>query len=427
MENENLSLIDELKALLEQNVESIKDQVEAIKIQFYRSERTAEAEEAFKALLADYKQRRAEIAKKTEAEQQQNLLRKENIIAQMKELSESDTEDVMGKLQKVRELQAEWKTIGPVPATKVQETWKQYNLYQEQFYDKVKINIELRDLDLKKNQELKSKLIETAESLAEHANVVEANRILQQLHEEWAEIGPVARELRDEMWNRFKEASSVINKKHQAHFDELHKKEEENLEKKQALIAQLKEIDLEAIKSNKAWDEATEKVQNIQTEWRKIGFAPKKVNQSIYEEYRQLCDAFFKAKTAYYKQIRDVFSDNLKRKQDLLAKVEELKNSTEWRETTDAIMALQAEWKTIGPVARKFSDDIWKQFSDACDTFFNAKREANKAEHEAYLQRKAEAQQARKAADDAEAKRVAKMKPNEMWEAIGSKWKVTKK
>lgn len=426
-ENEKQSLIEELKNLLEQNVAEIKEQVEALKTQFYRSDRTEEEESAFKALLEDYKQRRQVIAKQTAEEQAQNLLRKENIIAQMKELSETDTDDVMGKLQKMRELQAEWKTIGAVPAQKVQEIWKQYNLYQEQFYDLVKINIELRDLDLKKNLELKTALCEAAEKLMANANIVEANRCLQQLHEEWAEIGPVARELREDLWNRFKQASSVINKKHQAYFDEIHQKEEENLAKKQALIDQLKQLDLESLQSGKAWDKATEIVQQVQQEWRTIGFAPRKQNQAIYDEYRTLCDAFFKQKTAFYKGVRDVFAENLKKKQALLAKAEELKSSTEWKATTDALIALQQEWKTIGPVARKFSDDIWKKFSDTCDEFFEAKRVAAKAEHDAYVAKRAEAAKAVKAQADAEAKRVAKMKTSDMWEAIGEKWKVTKK
>lgn len=434
MENEKQSLIDELKGLLEQNIEEIKDQVEALKVQFYRSERTAEEEGTFKELLADYKARRAEIAKRLEAEQADNLKKKEAILAEMKTLSETETDDVMANLQRVRELQAEWKTIGAVPAPKAQDVWKQYNLYQEKFYDLVKINIELRDLDFKKNLELKTKLIEAAEALMQSESIVEANRVLQQLHEEWAEIGPVARELREDLWNRFKEASTVINKKHQAYFDELHKKEEENLAKKQALIERLKAVETAGIKSGKGWDEATERVQAIQTEWRQIGFAPKKMNQAIYDEYRALCDGFFKAKSAFYKEIRDTFSENLKQKQALIARVRELKDSQEWKETTDAIIAIQNEWKAIGPVAHKISDEVWKEFTSVCDEFFNAKREAGKAEREArqqeWEQKKAERkarEEARKADEAKQEAKIAKMKPNEMWEAIGNKWKVTKK
>lgn len=392
MANEKQELIDELKTLLaEQNVMEIKEQVENLKARFYRDERTEEEEAAFKALLEDYRKRRAEVAKKVEAEQAQNLLRKENILEQMKALAESETADVMANLQKVRDLQAEWKTIGPVPVTKAQEVWKRYNQYQEQFYDLVKINIELRDLDFKKNLEMKTLLCEAAEKLMDNPSIVEASRALQQLHDEWAEIGPVARELREDLWNRFKEASTVINKKHQAYFDDLHKKEQENLEKKQAIIEALKQIDVEAIKSNKAWDEATERIQAMQNEWRTIGFAPKKHNQAIYDEYRTLCDNFFKAKTAFYKSLRDELTENLQKKRDIIARAEELATSQDWKETTDAIIALQAEWKTIGPVARKYSDELWNKFTAVCDTFFEAKREAGKAEREALRQKRVEA------------------------------------
>lgn len=396
MANEKQALIDELKALLEQNVTEVKDQVDGLKNQFYRQynpEEDAALEAQFRDLLTVYKTNRAEALRAQEAEQAQNLQRKEAIIAEMKAMAEADAADVMENIKKMRELQAEWKTIGQVPAPKVQEVWKLYNQYQEQFYDLVKINIELRDLDFKKNLEAKTLLCEAAEKLAEKESVVEASRALQQLHEEWAEIGPVARELREELWNRFKEASTIINKKHQAYFDELHQKEQDNLVKKQAIIEQVRAIDPMAIKSNKLWDEATEKITALQAEWRTIGFAPKKFNQSIYDEYRAACDAFFQQKTAYFKGLRDELGDNLKKKRDLIARATELKTSTDWKEATDAFVALQAEWKTIGPVARKYSDEIWKEFSAICDEFFNAKREAGKAQREAQQQKRAEARE----------------------------------
>lgn len=401
MANEKQPLVDELKALLEQNVTEVKDQVEELKNKFYRqyheeqaalkkaAEEAAaaageqlenwqpvmdEIENEFRGLLAQYKEKRAEVQKQLEADMAQNLLRKENILSQMKSMAEAETADVMDNLKKMKELQAEWKTIGPVPAQKAQEIWKLYQQFQEQFYDLVKINIELRDLDFKKNLEMKTLLCEAAERLKENPNIVEASRALQQLHDEWAEIGPVARELREELWARFKEASSVINKKHQAYFDELHGKEQENLEKKQAIIARLKEINIEGIKSNKQWEDLTKKVQEMQNEWRSIGFAPKKQNQQIYEEYRALCDAFFKAKTQFYKTMRDVFGENLKRKRELIAKAQELFDSETWQDATEAMVALQREWKTIGPVARKYSDELWKKFTEICDGFFEKKR-----------------------------------------------------
>ena len=422
MANEKQQFVDELKELLQKNVAEVKEQVETLKTQFYRqyhqeleaqkkaaleaAEAAGEAlenwlpsfdelEQEFRELLSTYKQRRAELQKQIEEEQQQNLLRKENILTQMKEMADAETADVMDNLKKMRDLQAEWKTIGSVPATKTQEIWKNYQQYQERFYDLVKINIELRDLDFKKNLEMKTLLCEAAEKLQENPNIVEANRALQQLHDEWAEIGPVARELRENLWNRFKEASSVINKKHQAYFDELHAKENENLEKKQALIAQLATLNsqLSTLKTNKQWDEATEKVQAIQQEWRTIGFAPKKQNQTIYNEYRELCEAFFKAKTAYYKGMRDELSENLKKKRELVEAAEALKDSIEWTETTNKLIELQTAWKKVGPVARKYSDDLWKRFTAACDNFFEAKREATKEIREQYAQKRAEAKE----------------------------------
>ena len=412
MENEKLTIVEQLRTLLsEGDVTAIKEQVAELKNHFYRevhqeqealkkaAEEAGETFEAvvdeteltFRQLLNDYKVRRDEVIKKQAAEQEQNLLRKENIIAQMKDLANPETADVMADLKKMRDLQAEWKTIGQVPAPKVQELWRQYNLYQEQFYDLVKINIELRDLDFKRNLEAKTALCEKAEALDANNNIIEANRLLQQLHNEWSEIGPVARDQREALWERFKAASTIINKKHQAYFDALHQREEENLAKKQALIERLKEIDLTKLKSNKAWEEASEKIQAIQQEWRTIGFAPKKFNQTIYDEYRALCEQFFKAKAGFYKTTRDMFSENLRLKRELLAKAEELKSSQEWQEATQKFVELQNEWKKIGPVARKYSDDIWKQFTTACDAFFEAKREATKQEREAFKQRREKA------------------------------------
>ena len=409
MANDKQTLVEELKALLDQDVKEVKEQVEELKNKFYRqyheeqaalkkaAEEAAaaagqalenwqpvldETEQVFREMLNTYKAKRAEAQKALDEEMQQNLLRKENIIAQMKEMAESETADVMDKMKRMRDLQTEWKTIGQVPATKTQEIWKQYNQYQEQFYDLVKINIELRDLDFKKNLEMKTLLCEAAEKLKDNENVIEASRALQQLHDEWAEIGPVARELREELWNRFKEASTIINKKHQAFFDTLHAQEQENLQKKQALIEQLKTLDWSNLRSNKAWDDMNAKIQSVQEEWRKIGFAPKKQNQSIYDEYRAIVDSFYQAKTAFYKQMRDTFSMNMKRKRELIARAQELASSDAWQEAQKALIALQTEWKTIGPVAHKYSDALWKEFSETCDSFFNRRREANKTARE---------------------------------------------
>lgn len=415
---EKAELMEQLKALLGNDVNEIKEQVEDLKNQFYRiyrqEQETArkkaeelgeqleeykpvvdEIEQNFRELLQIYKTQRAEAAAKREAEQKDNQLRKEHILDLMKNLAESETADVSGSMQQMRDLQAEWKTIGQVPAPAVASLQKQYAQYQEQFYDLVKINQELREYDFKKNLEQKTALIEEAIALQEKADIVEANRILQKLHDEWAEIGPVARELREELWAKFKEASTVINKRHQEYFDQLHQKEQENLEKKEALVAQMRDLDFEGITSNKQWDELTEKVQALQAEWRTIGFAPKKNNQIIYEEFRSYTDKFYAAKTAFFKGLRDELSENLKKKKELVAAAEALKDSTDWREASDKFIELQKQWKEVGPVARKFSDDVWKQFTAACDYFFEQKKAARKADHEAYLQRQADRQQKR--------------------------------
>ena len=434
MANTRQEIIEELKALLDQDVTAVKEQVDHLKTQFYtlestpaeQAEEAAEApeqaaeesaedpiEEQFKALLAQYKAKRAELAAAEAKEQADNLARKQAIIDEMQKMVEGASADgVMDNLPHMRELQAAWKTIGPVPAPKTQEIRKAYQSLQEQFYDLVKINIELRDLDFKKNLELKTLLCEAAERLQDNTNIVEASRALQQLHDEWAEIGPVSRELREELWNRFKNASTVINKKHQAYFDELHSKEQANLDAKRAIIEQLQAINAPIVNGEpwnaKRWEAETEKVQALQNEWRKIGFAPKKHNQSIYEAYRAECDRFFHAKTEYFKDIRDSFNTNLKHKRELIASVEDIvgafelsRNGNEmveltkeqWNEATQKIIALQAEWKTIGAVARKYSDELWQKFSEACDAFFNIKRETIRDER-----KKAKGERAERAA-----------------------------
>ena len=413
---DKVELMEQLKALLGNDVTEIKDQVEELKSQFYRIYRqeqetarkqaeeegveytpqTDETEQEFRQLLQVYKAQRAELAAKREEEMKQNQLRKERIIEMMKQLAASETADVSDNMQQVRDLQAEWKSIGPVPAPMVATLQKQYAMYQEQFYDLVKINYELREYDFKKNLEQKEALIAEAIALQDKADIVEANRILQKLHEEWAEIGPVARELREDLWARFKEASTVINKRHQEYFDQLHQREQENLQRKEALVAQVRDLDIEELKTNKQWDEATERVQALQAEWRTIGFAPKKHNQIIYDEFRSYTDRFFAAKTAFYKGLRDELSGNLAKKRELVSQAEALKDSTDWRETSDKLIELQKRWKEIGPVSRKYADDIWKQFTAACDYFFEQKKAARKADHQAYLERQAARQNQQK-------------------------------
>ncbi len=402
VEHTKETILEQFNALLQDQVSDIKEQAEQLKTQFYRTlnqEKEAlrkqiedaqedyqpvidELEQNFRQLWTVYKERRAEEASKREAEQKQNQLRKENIIEQLRTYAESETADIAENMQHVKELQQEWKTIGKAPATVENQLGKLYNAYLERFYDLVHINNELREYDFKKNLEQKTQLCEQAEALAAQTDdVVGTFRSLQTLHEDWKNIGPVARELREDIWNRFKEASTIINKRHQDFFEQLHNQEEENLQKKQAIIARLQEIDLTTLTTNKLWDEATEKLIAMQTEWRTIGFAPKKFNQQVYEEYKAICDKFFAAKNEFYKTLKAGLAENLAKKRELLRQAEELKDSTDWKKATDTFVRLQQTWKEVGPVARKQSEELWAQFSAACDHFFAQKKAANQGQH----------------------------------------------
>lgn len=408
-------LVDKLKDLLADQSVEIRQQVEQLKTTFYRqykqevaamqkkAEEASEelsntvvdgyikTEEAFRSLMNEYKQRRQQEHEKTLHEQAENLQKKEAIIEELKTLSESEMTDVMTNLQRVRQLQQDWKNIGAVPPTDATRLWKEYNNYQEKFYDLLKINNELREYDFKKNLEAKTALCEEAEKLTESNDIVSASRNLQRLHDEWANIGPVARDLREQIWTRFKTASTIINKKHQDFFNRLHAQENDNLQLKQGLIDELKQIDLEQIKTSQAWEEATKQVNDIQQRWRQIGFAPRKQNQAIYDEYRALCDAFFKAKSDYFRSAKETAQQNLQKKYALIEKAEALKDSTEWKSVTDQLVKLQQEWKTVGPVARKYSDEVWKRFTAACDHFFEQKKQAGmgqRSEERENLQKK---------------------------------------
>lgn len=383
MTNTTKELLEELKGLVDQEVETAKEQIDALKAKFYRmDDRTPEDETALKEILAGYRAERQKMAAENAAKIEANEHAKSEILNRLKELAESETADVLQSLNEVRELQARWKEIGQVSAQRVQEYAKRYNQYLEQFYDLVKIDIELREMDLKKNLELKTKLIEEAEQLMKSQAIIEANRRLQELHEEWAKIGPVARDLREALWTRFKEASTAINKSHQAYFDALHKQEQECLEKKQALIAKVKELREQTVELTvKQWDALAEQVKALQAEWRTIGFAPRKYNQAIFEEFRQELDAFFQA-----------------RKENVAALRQQAKQRHQ------EYLERQAERE------RKHQEYLQRQ----------AEREARAEE------RKARAEE-RKAQEAEEEKRIAKMKPNEMWSAIADKWKVTKK
>ncbi len=347
-------------------------------------------EENFKAQLSLIREMRNKAAEALEAEKQQNLKRKQEIIERIKALA-STPEDADKGYNEVKELQAEWKELKAVPAENATELWKNYQLYTEQFYDQLRLNHEMRAYDFKKNLEIKTHLCEAAEKLADVEDPISAFHQLQKLHQEYRETGPVAKELRDEIWKRFKDASTVINKRHQDHFEAIKAKEEENLAKKTELCQQVEALEFDGLKTYAQWEEMTKQVLAIQAEWKTVGFTPRKVNAEIFERFRMACDRFFQAKTAYFKANREKLNANLTAKNALIEKAEALKDSTDWGATTNKFVELQKEWKAIGPVAHKVSDAIWKRFNDACNYFFEQKNAANagqRKEEEANLELK---------------------------------------
>lgn len=347
-------------------------------------------EENFKAQLSLIREMRNKAAEALEAEKQQNLKRKQEIIERIKALA-ATPEDADKGYNEVKELQAEWKELKAVPAENATEMWKNYQLYTEQFYDQLRLNHEMRAYDFKKNLEIKTHLCEAAEKLADVEDPISAFHQLQKLHQEYRETGPVAKELRDEIWKRFKDASTVINKRHQDHFEAIKAKEEENLAKKTELCQQVEALEFDGLKTYAQWEEMTKQVLAIQAEWKTVGFTPRKVNAEIFERFRMACDRFFQAKTAYFKANREKLNANLTAKNALIEKAEALKDSTDWGATTNKFVELQKEWKAIGPVAHKVSDAIWKRFNDACNYFFEQKNAANagqRKEEEANLELK---------------------------------------
>ncbi len=347
-------------------------------------------EENFKAQLSLIREMRNKAAEALEAEKQQNLKRKQEIIERIKALA-ATPEDADKGYNEVKELQAEWKELKAVPAENATELWKNYQLYTEQFYDQLRLNHEMRAYDFKKNLEIKTHLCEAAEKLADVEDPISAFHQLQKLHQEYRETGPVAKELRDEIWKRFKDASTVINKRHQDHFEAIKAKEEGNLAKKTELCQQVEALEFYGLKTYAQWEEMTKQVLAIQAEWKTVGFTPRKVNAEIFERFRMACDRFFQAKTAYFKANREKLNANLTAKNALIEKAEALKDSTDWGATTNKFVELQKEWKAIGPVAHKVSDAIWKRFNDACNYFFEQKNAANagqRKEEEANLELK---------------------------------------
>ena len=332
-----------------------------------------EVEEKFKETLSAIKEKKAAMLAEQEAERQKNFERKNQIIEEIKALA-ADTDNVNKEFPRFKELQQEFKSVGEVPPTEVTAQWKQYQEAVESFYDQLKVNKELRDYDFKKNLDTKQLLCEEAEKLAQESDVVVAFKRLQELHDKWRETGPVAKEIREEIWTRFKDASAVINKAYQAFFEERKAREQENEDAKTAICERIEALDFESLKSYAAWEEMTKTILAAQEDWKKLGFASKKMNNALFARFRETCDKFFEMKAAYFKNIKDDFAANLEKKIALCEKAEALKDSTDWKKATDEFVALQKEWKAIGAVAKKHSDVVWKRFLAACDYFFEEKK-----------------------------------------------------
>lgn len=333
-------------------------------------------EECLKAEMAIIKEKRAKIFQQQEAEKEENLKKKLEIIDKIKAMATSPDE-ANKSFQAFKSLQQQWKEIKAVPPQNASELWRNYQLYVEQFYDLLNLNREAREYDFKKNLELKTKLCETAENLANEEDVISAFHQLQELHQQYREIGPVAKELREEIWTRFKAASTVINKRHQQHFETLRQEEEENLTKKTALCEKVENIVAQEYKTAGEWEKHTKEIIAIQAEWKTIGFAPQKMNVKIFERFRSACDQFFQNKAEFFKQMKQRFAENAEKKKALVEKAQALADSTDWKSTSDKLIALQKEWKTIGMVPRKQGDRLWNDFITACNTFFEARNKAN--------------------------------------------------
>lgn len=407
-------LVEVLQNLAQQPVNEVKEDVVRVRVAFaaIRKEELAkekeafiakgneeaafapaadELEEQFKSLYAEIKEKRAAYNAAQDALKAENLAKKREIISKINEIAE-DADNVNRQYSTVQQLQQDFKAIGEVPSENDTEVWKSYQVAVERFYDLLKMNKELRDYDFKKNLEQKQALCAEAEALDEEADIVDAFKKLQQLHTSWREIGPVSKEIREELWTRFKNASAVINKKYQSFFEERKANEKKNAEGKEALCVKIEAISTDNLKTYAAWDEATKAIIGLQEDWKKLGFASRKVNTELFARFRKSCDEFFAKKAEFFKRMKDELAANLAKKIELCEKAEALKDSTEWKKTTDALIALQKEWKTVGPVVKKHSDAVWKRFIAACDAFFEEKKKQNvnvhSVEHENLKQKK---------------------------------------
>ena len=407
-------LLEALKQLALRPVQEVKDEVARVRAAFLaiRKEEQAkekqqflekgneeaafapmtdEVEEQFKSVYAEIKEKKAAYNAQQEALKQENLQKKLEIISKITEIA-ADADNVNRQYNTVKQLQQDFKAIGEVPSENDTEVWKAYQVAVERFYDLLKMNKELRDYDFKKNLEQKQALCAEAEALDEESDIVEAFKKLQALHNTWREIGPVSKEIREELWTRFKNASAVINKKYQAFFEERKLNEKKNADGKEALCVRIEAIGTDDLKTYAAWDEATKAIIALQEEWKTFGFASRKVNADLFARFRKSCDDFFEKKAAFFKKMKEELAANLAKKIELCEKAEALKDSTDWKATTDALVALQKEWKTVGPVVKKHSDAVWKRFIAACDAFFEEKKKQNvnihSVEHENLKQKK---------------------------------------
>lgn len=440
-------VLDRVRELAHGETAPDKDEVDYLKTAFYKlhiAEREAnykefiegggnpdnfqilpdELEEAFKAEMGVIKEKRAKLLQELEEEKERNLQRKLEIIDKIKQMVTSP-EDAGKSYPEFKTLQQEWKDIKSVPASKANELWRNYQLYVEQFYDMFKLNIEAREYDFKKNLEIKTHLCEAAEKLADETDVISAFHQLQKLHQEYRETGPVAKELREQMWARFKAASTVINKRHQQHFDDLRAKEEDNLVRKTALCEKVEAIAAEENKGSGDWERHTQQIMDIQTEWKTIGFAPQKMNVKIFERFRAACDDFFGRKAQFFRELKDTFKANADKKRALIEKARAMQDSTDWKSTSDKYIALQKEWKTIGTVPKKQGDQLWEEFLAACNHFFEARNAATSGqrnEEHLNLTHKREIIEKLKAlldTDDADAANETLQKLAEEYKAIG--------
>ena len=392
-------LVDLMREVAARPIEEVKDEVQAIKAAFFalRREEMAKEKEEFlangneesdftpkedndennlKELLNVLKERRTEYNAAQEANREANLEKKKQIIALINEIA-NDPDNINRQFNRVKQLQQDFKDAGEVPATADTEVWKEFQRATERFYDVLKMNKELRDYDFKKNLELKQQLCEEAEALDEETDIVAAFRKLQELHNNWREIGPVAKELREELWARFKAASSAINKKYQTFFEDRKSKEKENADAKTELCEKIEQISTDDLKTYAQWDEVTKQIIALQEDWKKLGYASRKANAALFARFRKSCDEFFAKKAEFYKNMKEELSSNLAKKIDLCERAEALMDSTDWKEATDKFVEMQKEWKTIGPVVKKYSDNVWKRFIAACDYFFEQKKKQN--------------------------------------------------